>query len=61
MTSMNQVNSMRNVPAPGMPGASTGSTTSLGFMNRQGNMGNTTVGVAPKFAAARGIDIITTS
>ncbi|MFL5658158.1 MAG: ArsR/SmtB family transcription factor [Ktedonobacteraceae bacterium] len=50
MTSMNQVNSMRNVPAPGMPGASTGSTTSLGFMNRQGNIGNTTVGVAPKFA-----------
>ena len=42
MTSMNEANSARN--------ASAGSGNTLGVMHRQGTIGNTTVGVAPKFA-----------
>jgi ArsR family transcriptional regulator len=44
MTSINQVNSVRNVPV------STGSATSLSVLNRQASIGNTTVSTAPKFA-----------
>jgi len=50
MTSMNQVNSVRSIPASVAPSASAGSATSLGIMNRQGTIGNSTVGIAPKFA-----------
>ncbi len=44
MTSINQVNSVRNVPV------STGSATSLSVLNRQASIGSTTVSAAPKFA-----------
>jgi ArsR family transcriptional regulator len=44
MTSINQVNSVRNVPV------STGSATSLSVLNRQASIGSTTVSTAPKFA-----------
>ena len=50
MTSMNQVNSVRSIPASVAPSASAGSATSLGIMNRQGAIGNSPVGIAPKFA-----------
>ena len=50
MTSMNQVNSVRSIPASVAPSASAGSATSLGIMNRQGTLGNSQVGIAPKFA-----------
>ena len=44
MTSINQVNSVRNVPV------STGSATSLSVLNRHTSIGGTTVSTAPKFA-----------
>ncbi len=44
MTSINQVNSVRNAPV------STGSATSLSVLNRQASIGSTTVSTAPKFA-----------
>src|SRR5437879_10212052 len=44
MTSINQVNSVRNVPV------STGSATSLSVLNRHASIGGTTVSTAPKFA-----------
>jgi ArsR family transcriptional regulator, arsenate/arsenite/antimonite-responsive transcriptional repressor len=44
MTSINQVNSVRNVPV------STGSATSISVLNRQASLGSTTVSTAPKFA-----------
>ena len=53
MTSMNQVNSVRSIPVSGASvasSASAGSATSLGIMNRQGTIGNSQVGIAPKFA-----------
>ena len=56
MTSMNQVNSVRSIPASVAPSASAGSATSLGIMNRQGTIGNSQVGIAPKFAPTLSAD-----
>lgn len=44
MTSINQVNSVRNVPV------SAGAATSLNVLNRQASIGGTAVSTAPKFA-----------
>jgi len=44
MTSINQVNSVRNASV------STGPATSLSVLNRQASIGSTTVSTAPKFA-----------
>ena len=47
MTSVNQANSVRNVPGSNAPGSS---ATSLSILHRQATMGSTAVGVTPKFA-----------